>query len=299
MRTVAVFLENLHEMCWGINSQLAYAFVNCFNQIGFKATLVVDANIIRSKHFDFVFSVAPSHESSYPKKPGTIYIMYQNEQLPCRDMTTHRANLVWRRCRQDILKYDVVFDVSKDNIEFLRMRGKKAFYFELGYHPLFNVKKQEVEKKYDVAFVGNIIGENSRREYILDGLRNFCETSGFSYNFCPTIVGDEYYQLMFSSKIFLNIHQTYIRFFESQKIVQTGFSNGVFLLSEPFARMERYKNDQHISVRPIAHFEQAIQHFLTHPKERECIASQGHQFVQKFLLVDSLRTTLDRAGITC
>lgn len=298
MKSVAVFLENKHKNCYNINHKISNAIVSCFNELKFKAEEVTNVQVLNSRKFDIIFSIAPSHESSFVKKKGTIHIMYQGEQLPQRDLTTHRASLCWQRFMQDIRRYDFIFDPYKNNAEMLSSRGYRALHFQLGYHKSLDYTQRFKENvKYDIAFVGNLESENYRRKYILENLVSFCKKHKISHHLIPVVVGDDYLKVMYSCKIFLNIHHTYVQYFEAQKVVTDSLCNSRFLLTEPFGCDVIYKNDRHIAIRHITKFQEAIEFYLAHPDERQRVARCGYNFVQKYLLVNSLKGTLKQIGI--
>ena len=66
------------------------------------------------------------------------------------------THLDFDRCREKAPRFDVVFAAQRDGVEFLRRIGvSSASWLPLACDPDVH-RKHDVDKQYDVAFVGNI-----------------------------------------------------------------------------------------------------------------------------------------------
>jgi spore maturation protein CgeB len=71
-----------------------------------------------------------------------------------------------------------------------------------------------------------------------------------------------------------------------------GMANRAMVISEPMYKPDPYLPGQHFVSAPVEQMPDAIRYYLTHEREREEIATAGHQFVTQELTMERSLTRI-------
>lgn len=169
-------------------------------------------------------------------------------------------------------KYDLVFCAHYDGYLKLKEEGINVHWLPLACDPQVH-KRLEVDKLYDIGFVGNDGG--TPRKFYLQELRE---------KFTNSFIGNAPYlkmgQIYSQSKIGFNysiFNELNMRFFEIM-------SSGTMLLTNPIKECNieelSFIDGEHLKVyHNPKELLALIDYYLTHDKERESIAQKGYQLV--------------------
>lgn len=148
-------------------------------------------------------------------------------------------------------------------------------------------KKLDVEKKYDVTFIGQM---TPRREQFLAALQKHVRVH-VAQCWDPAELNLIYNQ----SKIVLNIHLSILLNTETR--VGEVLGSGAFLLTEQLSSPGGFRDGEH-----LVYFRsndqqdllEKIEYYLAHEKERDIIAEQGHRYVlENHTLEERIRTIIN------
>lgn len=189
---------------------------------------------------------------------------------------------------------------------------------------IFCTNNEPEEKEYDVSFVG-LVAESEKRLKVLTAIARYCKKNRHSMicyghfwhnsHLLQSIIGSIKFKYKYPdlypyvinkrispqqcmrlykrTKINLNIHVEHHTGFNCRTFEILG--NGNFeLCDEQNNRVIHFENKKHLVFYHTAdEAVQLIDYYLSHPKERENIATQGKQFVNtKYTFANSLRQVL-------
>ena len=97
----------------------------------------------------------------------------------------------------DVLRQNIVLDYSRQNVEYLKTLGIKAFHMPYGYHRSLERVKPEI-KDIDVLLIGSI---NPRRKHLLRWMR-----SEFDFLWAQNVYGVLRDNLVARAKVHINVH---------------------------------------------------------------------------------------------
>jgi hypothetical protein len=238
-------------------------------EIGFRPELMSEIPV--SDEWDVIFVIGVHLFPEIPWLSHTLVVGIQTEQMPVNGVATGRLVRNQRRYDSVCGYYDHLFEWNPD-LYILRNDGRTFLPYGCVAEPY-----EDIGKKYDLAFIGNV-GGSERRETLLEQLR--CQ-----FNFYPDYspgFGDLKKQAIRESRILLNIHFYEGAGFESPRMFDY-LSLGAFVLSErtafsyPFALGVDFDD-----FGCIDDLVQKIQFYLKNNEHREKIAEQGRQTAQCF-----------------
>jgi hypothetical protein len=238
-------------------------------EIGFRPELT--SEIPASGDWDVILVIGVHLFPEIPWMPRTLVVGIQTEQMPVNVVATGRLVRNQRRYYSVCGYYDHLFEWNPD-LYVLRNDGRTFLPYGCVAEPF-----DDVPKKYDLAFIGNV-GGSRRRETLLEQLR--CQ-----FNFYPDYspgFGDRKKQAIRESRILLNIHFYEGAGFESPRMFDY-LSLGAFVLSErtassyPFAKGVDFNDFDSMD-----DLVQKIHFYLKNGDLREKIARHGLQTSHRF-----------------
>ncbi len=186
---------------------------------------------------------------------------------------THLKKPFRKICRQ-AKHYDFLFATQKDGAESLsRVLKRPVYWIPLACDPEIH-KKQDIEKVYDVGFVGSYGGEGSVREETLRYIKskfNDCFIGNTPYNEMSRIYSASKIGINFSLNNDINMRIFEILSCGAMLITSRVENNGFNELFEDGKHLVTYKNKEELAER--------IEYFLSHGDERERIAQKGYKLV--------------------
>lgn len=170
--------------------------------------------------------------------------------------------------------FDFVFVAQKDGAEHLRKDGiSSAFWLPLACDPEIHTK-YFLPKKYDVCFVGNIFP--GIREELLGIIRN-----EFPEHFIGNAYFDEMAEIYSQSKVLFNRslkNDINMRVFEAMSCGSMLITNNLI----ENGQKEMFENGVHlVTYNDEIDMVEKIKYYIEHEDERERIASNGMDLVQK------------------
>jgi spore maturation protein CgeB len=195
------------------------------------------------------------------------------ELLGSVDKTDELADSIRKSLVHNVQAYDHVFLHDEMSIPLVQSWGAKSVSCLPSAVANPDVqKKLDVEKKYDVCFVGQI---TPRREKFLQELKK-----EVSVHVAKVWDPDELNLLFNESKIVLNIHSSVLLNTETR--VGEVLGAGAFFLTEELSSPNLFQDGEHcIYTRSddISDMAAKVKYYLEHEEEREKIAKQGHDYV--------------------
>ncbi|MHC2995244.1 MAG: glycosyltransferase [Candidatus Atribacteria bacterium] len=171
--------------------------------------------------------------------------------------------------------FDYVFIPHKEYLEIFRQLNKNVFWLPFACDPEVHRCHKNVNKIYDIGFVGGVKGE--KRGKILENLSKHFKLNDFKRFHEPSEMALVYSQ----SKIVFNMGregELNMRFFEA-------LSSGSLLLTERSSKNgsnELFKNGEHlVEYEPKDNLKEIIKYYLIHDRERKKIAEAGHKLVRE------------------
>ena len=148
--------------------------------------------------------------------------------------------------------------------------NKNSFYVCEGFDSFVDKPYPEAQKQHDVSFIGNIYGQ---RQELLNSIDS-------QITIINNVYGFEHAKAVAASKINLNFCTSGGA---SDRIYKILGSQG-FLISDDWVGREAHFEDGKdlVIYKNIKDLGEKIKHYLSHDKEREEIALQGYNTVQKF-----------------
>ncbi len=196
------------------------------------------------------------------KLRGKKYIIYQLEQLsekegwysPLMERVLKNATVVW--------------DYSKQNIQFLEKRGINAQYLPLGYHRALEMIPTSSCRDIDILFYGSI---NARRQQIL---KRILEEKRSNLKVVFGAYGQQRDELIARSRIILNIHYYATNIFEAVRISYL-LNNACAVISEesplyPYPGVD-------LCMVPYEKIMETCYRFLEHPDEIEQYRQRSYE----------------------
>lgn len=186
---------------------------------------------------------------------------------------------------------DYVFASSVPRAKFLISRGIPARCVPIGYHPLMG-EDLRLERDIDVFFIGGLKGR--RRHPILAELGRKLTARGL------TLVaqqegrhGRERTELLNRARISLNlVNYSWdlpgLRFLMSMAC-------GALVVSEPLDDPAPYEAGKHFVQASLAQLPDTIEHYLSHPRERDMVVSSAYSFVTQELTLENSVSNMMRA----
>lgn len=223
--------------------------------------------------------------------PNTIILGYNNDD----PFSPHYPKFLWRHFLKSLPLYDLVFAYRKHNIfEYYRYGAKKVELLMPWFIP-FNKDSIEVQKDYDVVFVGHF-EDDGRLEYIkLLMQENFklglfgpnwekCKNSDIKNKFgiIKPLNYVEYHRVISSSKIAICFFSRLNRDVYTRRCFEIP-SLGVFMLCQHSDEIANIydENIEAVFFKNQVDFIDKVRYYLTNDKEREKIALNGYIRVNK------------------
>jgi hypothetical protein len=207
------------------------------------------------------------------KKSGVIYVLWQTEQLPLKEIIG--VGLSRLQTLERILPYyEYYFEYNQVHIPFMESRGWTVNgCIPLGYHKSIDYTKRfkKVNPDYDAIFIGGLRG---RRINLLKSLANKCKLHPKTNAW-----GDGFYKAIYEANIGLNIHLENIDTFESWRIINF-LCNKRLIISEPIVGLEPFVNREHLIISPRDEFIGAVRKCSREFKKYRMIAKEGYNFVR-------------------
>jgi ADP-heptose:LPS heptosyltransferase len=270
-------------------NEIGKAINDCFQKLGYESYIT---NQFLANRVNFCLG---AYQFGFIKKcDNTLYIMYQMEQFPFEEKNyEHKRAQEWfERINTFINCYDYVFDVSIDNVNFLKSKKyNNVFHLPVGYHHSFEFNLMNTTETYDFFFTGSF---PERRQRILSKL-----LQKYKGNAVFDIFGEDRAKYILSSKINLNLHyEEHLDMFESLRIVMLLLSNKRFVLTEPIKNLAPFQNKIHLVTSTEENLDKTIDYYLTHEDERKQIAENGYNFVKtEYKLMDHLQNVLNMINL--
>ncbi|MCQ9208144.1 MAG: glycosyltransferase, partial [Omnitrophica bacterium] len=179
----------------------------------------------------------------------------------------------YKKIEKQVSHYDFVFCAQKEGAEKLRRRKKvRTLWVPLGCDPEIH-RKINLEKKFDVAFVGTE-GKKSLRGALLKKIKE-----RYPKSFLGIAEYTKISEIYSSAKIGFNYsirNDINMRMFEAMScgsLLLTNYikNNGLEELLKDREHLVIYRNPKELY--------KLIDYYLSHPEEREQIAYAGHQLV--------------------
>ncbi|MBI3584967.1 MAG: glycosyltransferase [Nitrospinae bacterium] len=176
-------------------------------------------------------------------------------------------------------QFDFVFVAQKKYIPDFKNAGcRNVHWLPLGCDPGIH-KKFDVEKVYDIGFVGSITKNHVRRKMLLDKLSRY-----FNVHIERSFLKDM--ALTFSrSKIIFNEaikDDLNMRVFEALSTGSLLFTDN----AKESGLTDFFKDREHLVIYNDENIVELADYYLTHPKEREAIAEKGREEVLKWHTYD-------------
>lgn len=194
------------------------------------------------------------------------------EQIGSENAVDYAALLRRKELEYNATAFDYVFSHDKTNIPVYKSIGCKNVH----WLPCTAVntkihKKLDMQKKYDITFIGN---QTPRRKSILIALEKY-----FNVFIPNTWDNKELNEIFNESKIVLNIHLSDLLNIETR--VGEVLGSGSFLLTEELSCQDLFIDGEHLvqwRQGDVEDLTKKIQYYLIHEDERERIAETGHDF---------------------
>ncbi len=188
----------------------------------------------------------------------------------CYLIDTHlslQTHLKWAK------NFDYIFIAQREYIPEFKKEGiENVFWMPLGADPGIHSKK-EIEKIFDVGFVGSVNSElHKRRQDLLNKINSVAKVG---YKRCWL---DEMAEFFSSSKIVFNNairNDLNMRLFEAM-------STGSFLLTDlakNSGQEEMFKDGEDLGIYSDDDIVDKVKYYLAHEEEREKIAANGRQII--------------------
>ncbi|MCA9482351.1 MAG: glycosyltransferase [Nitrospina sp.] len=167
-------------------------------------------------------------------------------------------------------RFDVVFIAQKEYLPRFREQGiENVYWLPLGCDPDIH-GKQDVEKLWDVGFVGSITPANPRRKILLD-----CIGARFDLKVDRKFM-TEMAEVFCRSRIVFN---NAIKNDLNMRVFEALCSGSLLITDKANALTELFEDKKHLVVYDDAAITDTVQYYLDHPVERETIAETGRQHV--------------------
>lgn len=147
--------------------------------------------------------------------------------------------------------------------------SKKCFFIHEGFDPKYDYPYENINKEYDVSFIGNLGHPGNRKKYY----------DKYKFTLISNAYNEKHAQEVAKSKINLN----FTLGGASDRVYKILAAKG-FLLTQPWPEMEKdfvVKKDLDI-FESEKEFEEKLDFYLREKELREEIAKHGHNTVQKF-----------------
>ncbi|WP_413307855.1 glycosyltransferase [Bacillus sp. 1P10SD] len=266
------------------------ALVNAINCFGFEA------QGFDHIEYDFnpdVFLIINPFQFDYNnfKYQNYIYAGIQTEQIVNNEVYCLEMGLKnYKKLQKYIKKYDLMFEWSPSSYRFLSKRYDNIYFFP---HCNFNSmqyidKYPTIEEKYDLFFIGWATGIHDRREKLLRLLTEH-------YNVFPKyeIWGSEKEKAMLSSKICLNLHFDNCLVYESPRMYEY-IANKRFVLTEKISDSYPFVEGEDYDSFYIHNMIQKIDFYLSNSEERNRIANNGFNKINKYMIDDNINILIER-----
>lgn len=174
---------------------------------------------------------------------------------------------------------DLLVVPSKIHHEFLMEKDIPSFRAPLGYEPSYG-RDLGLSRNIDALFLGAL--NIPRRKKLIKHLRRRgVNLTTIGSWFDPDCWGDNRTRLLNRTKIFLN----FLRFPGelSGFRLNLGMANKALVISEPIYKPDPYIPGKHYISASAEEMPDVINHYLSHPEERERIVNEGHWFVTQEL----------------
>lgn len=208
------------------------------------------------------------------KKNGVIYVLWQTEQLPIKEIIGVGLNRL-QTLEKILPYYEYYFEYNQIHIPFMESRGWKVDGFiPLGYHKSIDYTKvfYRVNPEWDAIFIG---GMHGRRIDLVKSLADKCKLHPKTKAW-----GDGFYKAIYEAKIGLNIHLEDIDTFESWRIINY-LCNKRLVISEPIVGLEPFVNREHLIVSARDEFIGTVRKCSKEFEKFTQIAKDGYDFVRK------------------
>jgi spore maturation protein CgeB len=197
----------------------------------------------------------------------------------------------YKKIEKQVSHYDFIFCAQKEGAEKLKRRRKiDTSWLPLACDPEIH-KKIDIKKKFDVAFVGTE-GKKSLRSILLRKLRE-----KYPHSFLGTATYTDIAKIYSSSKIGFNYsinNDINMRIFEVMSCGSLLLTN--FIKNNGFE--ELFEDRKHLVIyRSRKELFKLIDYYLSHEKEREYIAQNGHNLViQRHTYTHRLKAMFEYMG---
>ncbi len=264
-----------------------------FREIGCETRIRLDQVPEESPSSDCLQMVITPHE---------YYNLFLSQHIPferARELTrqvvllcTEQPETEWFQSNLWWTSYArAVADISPLGVAAYRARGLKCYYLPLGYHPILGTSlPPDGERPHDVTFLGSMT--HRRDAFFAENAPFFsehdCVIRLVPLGFAKTKQTRSYLsvekrtKLLAQTKILLNVHYSDQRYFEWHRML-TGMANGCCVVSETCEGYGTLIPGKHFVMVDREQLIAACNYYLNNPAERDEIASNGLDFIQKRL----------------
>jgi spore maturation protein CgeB len=227
---------------------------------------------------------------------------------PIDNLSSNAFNILWLHSHPDwitpeiLQRYDKIFCLSKPFIPKLNAMGAQADWLMM---PTV-MKPLQVEKQYDVVFVGNVRHGHKGRRIINDLIR--CGSKAFNIHIwgfgwrdlIPTAwYRGLYYEytklnmLYSKTKIVLNDHHDDMsrEGFINPRILDA-IASGSLVISDYVAALSKHIHGEIPIYRTAKELKALIAYYLTHESERQALVQKLQNNMPKFTFIDTCKTIL-------
>ncbi|AAP09194.1 MULTISPECIES: hypothetical protein [Bacillus] len=271
LRLMEVYLNKEYDYCLFICPKTYGSFIDIARALKWRLeqegnTVIISETILENVKNTVVFG---AHTYAYnPNLLPKDAIVYNLEQLYEGSPYAHPLYLI-------LLKDRVIWDYSKQNIEWLKQKGvgKEIKHVEMNYAPTLEIKKDafedEIIEDIDILFIGAL---NPRRQAIFDHLKAIAPNLNIVFkNNAWGIVRNE---LIARAKIILNIHFYLSGILETPR-VSYAVANKKFIISEN-SNPEDEVEWPGIVFTPYEKIIENVMKYIELPEERKRLAEKAY-----------------------
>jgi spore maturation protein CgeB len=244
-----------------------------------KAALIGDENrdkdlisVIKNRNFDLVVyskcNVISQETFSEINKYTKTCLWFMDPLISYTSEMQEKTSLVDFAC----------FD-KKNVLEKAKKFNNKCFYACEGFDSLTDKPYKEINKKYDIGFIGNLYGDR------LERIRKINKPVKCAYmkkevKVFSNAFGSEHPKCVSQIKINLNFCTSAGA---SDRVYKILGAKGFLLSDDWVGRDEHFEDGKDLIIyKGVQDLNDKIDYYLKHERERNLIASRGHETVQKF-----------------
>lgn len=189
--------------------------------------------------------------------------------------------------------YDLILTSFPHFVERIRAMGPRGVYFKIGFdESILDQLKNVHEKLYDVVFIGGFTRVHNEATQTLENLAKHIRVDVWGYGIENLAIdsplrkyyhgeawGMDMYRIIKQAKICINRHSAAAEQYANNMRLYETTGIGTLLVTDVKKNLSDLfiEGKEVVSYQSSAQLMERIQYYLTHNRERECIAAAGQQ----------------------